>query len=64
MKNHGRTDGLIGDYCDGSFVKSHEYFQRNINVLQLIMYFDAVEACDVLASHKGQYKLGQSSLTH
>ena len=61
MKNHARTDGLIGDYCDGSFVKNHEYFRRNINALQLVMYFDEVEACDPLASHKGQHKLGQSN---
>lgn len=61
MKDHSRTDGLIADYCDGSFVKNHPYFQRNPNALQLVMYFDEVEICDALASHKGQHKLGKSS---
>ena len=63
MKDHSRTDGLIGDYCDGSFVKSDPYFQANPNALQLLLYFDEVEVCDVLASHRGQHKLG-NIVTH
>ena len=53
LKDHSRTESLIGDYWDGSFVKNDSYFQSNTNALQLFLYFDEVEVCDVLASHKG-----------
>jgi len=49
---------LIGDYCDASFIKNDPYFQDNENALQLVLYFDEVEVCDALASHRGQHKLG------
>lgn len=35
-----------------------EYFQSNPNALQILLYFDEIEVCDALASHKGQHKLG------
>ena len=38
--------------------KNHLFFQSNANALQLLMYFDEIEVCDPLASHKGQHKLG------
>ena len=58
QKVHTRTDGLIGDYCDGWFLKNDPYFQSNANALQLVLYFDEIEVWDALASHKGQHKLG------
>ena len=58
LKVHTRTDGLIGDYGDGWFIKNDSYFQSNANALQLILYYDDIEVCDVLASHRGQHKLG------
>lgn len=62
LKDHRRTDGLIGDYCDGSFIINHSYFQRTPNVLQLLIYFDEMEVCDPLASHKGVHKLGNVNI--
>lgn len=58
LNDHTRSDGLLGDYCDGSFLKNHLYFQTNPNALQLLLYFDEIEVCDPLASHRGQHKLG------
>jgi len=46
LKGHIRIDGLLADYCDASFTKNSDLFNSNLNVLQLIMYFDEVEVCD------------------
>ena len=56
--DHSRADNLIGDYCDGIFLKTDPYLQNNPNALQLLLYFDEVEVCHVLASHRGEQKLG------
>lgn len=58
LKDHLRTDGLIGDYCDASFIRNDPYLQDNENALELVLYFDEVEVCDALASHRGERKLG------
>ncbi|XP_065901791.1 uncharacterized protein [Dysidea avara] len=58
VKDNCRTDGLIGDYCYASFIRNDPYFQDNENALQLLLYFDEVEVCDALASHRGEHKLG------
>lgn len=58
--SHKRTDELLADYCDGSFVKLHPLFQSDVDALQIILYFDEVEVCDPLASHAGVNKLGMN----
>ena len=58
LRDNRRCDGLIGDYCDGHFITDNAYFQEIPNALQLVMYYDEVETCDVLASHRGVHKLG------
>lgn len=58
LRDNKRCDGLIGDYCDGHFITGNSYFQDVPNALQLVMYYDEVETCDVLASHRGVHKLG------
>jgi len=58
LKDHRRNDGLIGDYCDSSFIINHSYFQETPNALQLLMYYDEIEVYDPLASHIGVHKLG------
>lgn len=59
-KPHQRDDGLIGDFCDGSLFKSHPLFQCDPLALQLITYYDEVEVCNPLGSHRGVNKLGKT----
>ena len=47
------------DYCDGEFVKSHDFFNGDEVRLQIIAYYDEVEICNPLGSHSGVQKLGK-----
>lgn len=58
MKGHHRSDGLIGDYCDGSLYSSHELFSRNRTALEVMIYYDDVEVCNPLGSRTKKHKLG------
>ena len=58
MQSHSRSDGYMGDYCDGELFRSIDFFQNNPNALQLIMYFDEVEVCNPLGAQRGIHKLG------
>ena len=58
-----RSDGLLGDYCDGSLFKEHQLFSMSdpsnkLLTLQFILYYDDVEVTDPLSSGKGKHKLG------
>ena len=55
MQSHSRTDGYVGDYCDGELFRSIDNYP---NALQLIMYFDEVEVCNPLGAQHGIHKLG------
>lgn len=52
-------DGAYRDYCDGSFIKNHEMFQQNDEILQLVFYFDELEVANPLGSKRGKHKLGK-----
>ena len=58
-----RSDGLLGDYCDGSVFKEHPLFSisdfsNKLITLQFILYYDDVEVTDPLSSSRGKHKLG------
>lgn len=53
-----RTDGLLGDVCDGSLFKAHPLFGRDPLALQLLIYFDEVEVVNPIGAHRGVHKLG------
>ena len=62
-KSHKRGDDLIGDFCDGLLFKCHPLFQHDPLALQLITYYDEVEVCNPLGSHRGTNKLGRRERT-
>ena len=45
MENgHVREDGVLGDFCDGNFVRSHPIFLDSDNApfLEIIGYYDEI----------------------
>ena len=59
MKQHGRSDEYISDYCDAAVFKSHPLYHHHKDALQLITYFDEVEVCNPLGAQKGIHKTGE-----
>jgi hypothetical protein len=62
-KSHSRTDGLLGDFCDGSFLKNHSLFSNNTDgslLLQFVIYYDELEVSNPLGSSRGKHKLSKS----
>ena len=53
-----RTDGLLGDVCDGILFKTHPLFGEDPLALQLLIYFDEVEVVNPIGAHRGVHKLG------
>ena len=64
MRGHERSDGLIGDYCDGSDFKIHPLFSSHKNALQILLYYDEVEVCNPLGTKVKIHKLGIVILTN
>jgi hypothetical protein len=52
------TDGLIKDYCDGENYKTHPIFSLKSTALQIMLYYDDWETCNVLGSRVNKHKLG------
>ena len=52
------TEGILGDYCDGMKFKEHPLFSVDPNALQLILYYDELELCNVLGSRRKKHKIG------
>lgn len=63
QKCHSRSDGYLGDICDGSLYKSHTLFSSSDNgvslALQFIIYYDELEIANPLGSSKEKHKLGK-----
>ena len=58
MMGHGRNDGLIEDYCDGSFFKDHALYSNCPTALHLMLYYDDIEVCNPIGSRAKKHKLG------
>lgn len=58
MRGHTRTDGLLGDFCDGSDFLSHPLYSRQQSALQIMLYYDEVEICNPLGTKVKRHKLG------
>ena len=52
-----RTNGILEDVCDGQLFKEHPCFCSNPSTLQLIMFYDQLEACNPLSTHVKKHKL-------
>lgn len=55
---HKRSDGLMGDFCDGKLYRDHALFTSNPKALQVMLYYDDVEICNPLGSKSKIHKLG------
>ena len=53
------SPGVVCDFCDGEFVKTHPLVQQNPDTLLLALYFDDLETANPLGSRRGKYKLGK-----
>ena len=62
-ESHTRSDGLIGDFGDGSLYKNHSLYTSSDGSLKLqfVIYYDEVEVSNPLGSHKGKHKLGENN---
>ena len=59
---HVREDGVLGDFCDGNFVRSHPIFLDSDNApfLEIIAYYDEIEVANPLGSKASNHKLGMN----
>ncbi len=56
-ERHSAPTGILRDYCDGAFIKSHPLHQGQ-NTLYLAFYYDDLETANPLGSKRGTHKLG------
>ena len=57
---HASEDGVLRDFCDGSYVQNHPMFKENKEALLLSFYFDELEVANPLGSKRGKHKLGNA----
>ena len=48
----------IGDFCDGSSFQNLQIFKEDPCALQIRLYYDDVEMCNLLGSKTKKHKLG------
>ena len=53
------SPGVLRDFCDGDFVKTHPLIRENPDTLLLALYYDDLETANPLGSRRGKYKLGK-----
>ena len=58
MDGHGQADGTIRDFCDGTEFQKSSLFSSDDTAFQLILYYDELELCNPLGSHKKKHKIG------
>ena len=58
--SHHSTDGVLRDFCDANFIKSHNLFNTHPDTLQFILFYDDIEVANPLGAKAGIHKLGVS----
>ena len=59
LNPHGNhSDDLLGDFCDGSLIKSHPIFSSDPHALQVVAYYDELEVVNPIGSFIKKHKLG------
>ena len=48
----------MGDFCDGEYFEHHALFKDDPGALQICLYYDDLETCNVLGSKTKKHKLG------
>lgn len=56
--NHCSNDDIMRDFCDGSYIRNSEYFQRNSEALQIIMFYDDAEFCNPIGHRTKKHSMG------
>lgn len=59
MNSHEKSDGVLGDYCDGEYFKQSALFQSDPCALQIQLYYDEAEVCNPIGSKSTIHKLGK-----
>ena len=59
---HESYDGVMRDFCDGEFVKTHPVLRRHRNALQILFYHDDIEVANPLGAKAGLHKLGKETI--
>ena len=62
--SHQSRDGVLRDYCDGNYFKTHPVFKKHPSALHVILYYDDIEIANALGSKAGFHKLGMSVHTN
>ena len=47
MCGHHRDDNIVEDFCDTVHAKVHPLFGRDKTALQLLLFFDDLEVCNL-----------------
>lgn len=61
FNSHKKTNGKIGDYCDGEQYQEHSLFQDDPCAIQIRLYYDDLEVCNALGSKTKKHKLGKNN---
>ena len=52
-----RQDGVMYDFCDGSFQEQLPLFQRNPSAIQIVLYTDEIELVNPIGAHVKKHKV-------
>ena len=52
------SDHIMLDLCDGSYYRSHSLFNETHLALQICLYFDELEVCNLIGSKGSIHKIG------
>lgn len=52
------SENILGDFCDSKKYRNNTLFATDPKSLQLILYYDELEVCNPLGSHRKKHKLG------
>ena len=61
QNSHVSSDGMLRDFCDGYYVRTHPVFQNTDNSLQIVGYYDDIEVANPLGSKASKHKLGMEN---
>ena len=58
LNSHRSTAGVLRDFCDGDYARSHPILSQKQSLL-LSLYYDELEVANPLGSKRGKHKLGE-----
>lgn len=58
LNGHRSTAGVLCDFCDGEYARSHPILSHEQSLL-LSLYYDELEVANPLGPKRGKHKLGE-----